>query len=281
MNNYTIKTPLILSGKGLHTGIKYNIIIQPSIGDGIEFILGNKAVFNLNNSIDYLKETELSTTLEYKNVQLTTIEHLLAALNALNITNISIELYTTNPTDFYEIPILDGSSKEFFIALKESKRTYIETNNIYVTKLHKIISNTDPNKYCYASLTSDNIHYSYYIDYDNKFIGKRNYLFELNETSFEKLIMDSKTFVLKEQIDNIKKDNKIKGGDNTNALIVDKNYVENYDLLTFYNEPVRHKILDMIGDSYIFGRKIVGNFHGNKTGHIFNSRLMKSIFENK
>jgi UDP-3-O-[3-hydroxymyristoyl] N-acetylglucosamine deacetylase len=264
------------SGIGLHTGKFCSVFISVSDIPGIHF--SRKDIINSKRfllSFDNITDTSYSTLISNKNTSISTIEHLLSVLHTLEITNINID------AEGPEIPILDGSSIELFNLLNNFKE---QNYNFVHNNLSKAI-----NKKSYVSLNYDNndsfaiiephndLLIDYTIDFKDSIIGKQNYVYDSKKNSFKKDISFARTFVLKEQIDYLRKNNKALGGSLDNAIVFDKTNILNDGGLRDPLECVKHKILDLIGDLYVIGKPIKGKFTVNKGGHSLHKMIVEKI----
>ncbi len=269
----TIKEIIKVSGIGVHTGKKVDIIIEPAQENtGILFHRTDKNVFiqaNQNNVVD----TTLSTTLGINGVYVKTVEHLLASLYALNIDNCIIRI------DNEEVPILDGSSAPWVYLLKNA--SFVEQKNykkvLVVTKPVKI---KDNGKFV-ALVPCRKFKISYAIAFDGTFIGKQKYELEINEHNFIKEISKARTFCFLRDIEYMQQNNLALGGSLDNAVVVDDYGIVNEDPLRYENEFVRHKILDAIGDLSILNYDLKAHYIAYKSGHNLNYRLVSNLLKDK
>lgn len=291
----TLKTSFELSGKGLHTGLEIKIRFSPAaINQGIKIRrtdLVNKP--EIPALADYVMDTNRGTVLKRGEAQISTIEHAMAALYALEIDNCLIEV------DAPEFPILDGSSKYFFEGIKNAG---IEEQNaekeIYIVK--KKIEYTQPETGAkIVILPDDKFSVDVHIDYKSPVLS--NQFASLDSLAdFGEEISDARTFVFVREIEQLINQNLIKGGDLKNAIVIydkpmeqesfdrlsdlmQQPHLEVGDLgiisgpLKFNNEPARHKLLDVIGDLALVGKQIQGKVIATYPGHKVNTELAKQI----
>ena len=272
----TLKNNIQFSGITLHKGIIANITVKPSGADtGITFVRIDKNKNNIikaeySNVSNTLLCTKLSNT--YNN-SISTVEHLMAAFLGFGIDNACIEV------DGPEIPILDGSSAPFIHSFKKVGVTTLSKERkvinvlkrISVIEKHRSIT-LEPNNFLSIEME---------INHECKLINSQNYLFNLNSNSFEEELMYARTYGFKEQASMLIKKGLALGASETNALVFDGDSVLNQDGLRYYNEPVRHKILDCLGDFFIAGHRINGKVNAFKSGHELNNKLMRLLFSNK
>ncbi len=262
MNQTTIKESCMINkGVGLHSGQKTALYFYPAPADhGIVFFRSDKNIripANYRNSIN----SPLCTTIEVQGVQVTTIEHLLSVCNGLGIDNLLIEL------DADEVPIMDGSGFEFFRVLKKAGIRQLDSPKKYI-KIHEPISYQQDDITIFAT-PSDNSSFTFSIDFEHEQIGQQEYSFVLTEKSYLDEIVNAKTFGFKKDYETHKKKGLIKGGNETNAIILnEEGEFENPEVLTWLNEPNLHKILDQIGDFYLANNlRIKGSVFSHKSGH--------------
>ncbi|SNR31853.1 3-hydroxyacyl-[acyl-carrier-protein] dehydratase /UDP-3-O-[3-hydroxymyristoyl] N-acetylglucosamine deacetylase [Lutibacter agarilyticus] len=295
-NQKTIKNEVTLSGVGLHTGNKVTMTFKPApVNNGYVFkridLEGEPII---EASAEYVINTQRGTNLEKRGVVINTSEHVLAAVVALDIDNIIIEVNAPEP------PIMDGSSKHFVEALEEAG---IEEQNAkreeYVVK--EIISFKDEETGSEIILMpSDEYQITTMVDFGTKVLGTQNAT--LNSLSeFKTEISDARTFSFLHELEMLLDHNLIKGGDLNNAIVyVDKEISEatmvklkeafNKENLTvkpngildnltlrWANEAARHKLLDVIGDLALVGTRIKGKVIANKPGHLVNTLFAKKL----
>ena len=271
----TLSHSVNFEGVGLHTGLKSKITIKPGKEDqGILFIRtdlskNNQILANYKN----VSSAKLCTTLMNKNkVKVSTVEHLLAALYISEIDNAIIEINSE------EVPILDGSSKEFLNGLRNieivkqgKKRKYLKIKEKVDLKLNDKEISISPSGFSFQI--------EFKLNYENEIIGKQKNSINLNQDNLENLY-SSRTFCLLEDIDNIKKMGLAKGGTLENALVVDKNKILNSDGLRNSKEFVNHKILDLVGDFMLSGYRILGYVNCYQGGHQLSCQFLSTLFKN-
>ena len=269
----TISEPIVIKGIGLHSGIKTVMKLLPAdIDYGIKFI--RKDIKN-NNIVDALwsnvTNTKLSTTISNKfGISISTIEHLMSALSGLHIDNLKIEI------DGPEVPIMDGSSKEFVdlidkipIKILNKKRKIIK-----IKKELKIIDNESS----VQLKPNEQFAIDFEIDFPSQVISKQSCQLQLINGNYKTDIASARTFGFEKDVDMLRSNGLALGGSLQNAVVVGDHKILNKEGLRFKDEFVRHKILDSIGDLYLAGAPIQGYFYGNKSGHRLNNLLLKSLF---
>tara|TARA_Y100001970_G_scaffold210248_1_gene256448 strand:+ start:3366 stop:4286 length:921 start_codon:yes stop_codon:yes gene_type:complete len=271
----TIKNNVIFSGIALHSGLSVNVTIKPADPNfGIVF----KRVDLKDNNLVYpnfanVSNTSLNTTVENEfGVRVSTIEHLMGALFGLGIDNALIEI------DNEEVPILDGSAKEFIkkiilVGVKESDAP------IKIIKINKEIIISEKEKIISIKPSTLSLDIDFELKYENKVIGNQKNKINVYEDDLRD-IYNSRTFCLYEDIELIKKRGLAKGGSLDNAVVVKDNEVLNPGGLRNNKEFVNHKILDCIGDLYTSGYRIIGSVYCSRGGHYLTNKLLRKVFDN-
>ena len=276
LNQKTINSSITLEGIGLHSGKKVNLCIKPAqpntgiIFKRVDLKLNNIVYPNFNN----VTNTSLNTTIsnEY-GVKVSTIEHLMGALFGLGIDNALVEI------DNEEVPILDGSAKEFINKLTQSGLTQSEVP-IKIIKIKKKVTYNHGNKSISIEPSKLSLDISFELKYENPMIGNQKNKINVYEDNL-KDIFDSRTFCLYEDIEKIKKNGLAKGGNLDNAIVVKGNQILNSEKLRNKKEFVNHKILDCIGDLYTSGYRIVANITCSQGGHYLTNKFLRKIFQAK
>ena len=276
LNQKTIKNEIRFKGEGLHSGKKVNLCIKRSEPDtGIVF----KRVDLDKNNIVYpnfsnVSNTSLNTTISNDHgVKVSTIEHLMGALFGLGIDNVIIEL------DNEEVPILDGSAKEFIKKILVSGFHYSK-RPIKIIKINKKVKIEKGDKFISIEPNKLSLDIDFELKYNNQIIGNQKNKINVYEDDLAE-IFNSRTFCLFEDIEKIKKIGLAKGGSLENAIVVKDNEILNKGGLRNSKEFVNHKILDCIGDLYTCGYRMIASVKCSQGGHYFTNRLLRKVFENK
>lgn len=274
----TIRDTVTIEGIGLQTGAKTTLRLKSSpANSGINFIrtdLSNKPLLNLQ-SLDLGGSNQAApdrrTTLVMGPLQIQTTEHFLAALSGLGIDNIIVELDTA------ELPGLDGSAKLFVESLKNSK--IVEQDALKkALKINEPVWCRGDNGSMIVILPDDKFVISYTLSYESPVLGDQFFSIDINEKTFEREIAPARTFCLEEEALKLLKMGLGKGANYDNTLVIGKDGPIKTDL-RFSNEPVRHKVLDLIGDLYILGMPVEGHVIAVKSGHRLNMELVKKLKE--
>lgn len=302
----TLKAPVSLSGIGLHTGAEVNLTIQPAPANhGYKFQrtdLEDQPIIKADAQL--VVETRRGTTLENKGVQVSTIEHVLAALYGMQVDNALIQV------DGIEIPILDGSSKPFVEAIESVGYEEQDKDREYFV-LKENLTFEDPEKgvEMLAVPTPDGeFRLTVMVDYNSPALGTQHAsMYNIGE--FKSEISDCRTFVFLKELEQLAEAGLIKGGDLDNAIVLVErdnvsqeefanlakklgreeakldmvNYkgvgVLNNTEMKHFNEPARHKLLDIVGDLALVGKPIKGHILAARPGHSGNVSFAKLIQE--
>ena len=272
----TINNKVSFSGVALHSGLNVNICIKPAEPNfGIIF----KRIDLKNNNLVYpnfmnVTNTSLNTTIENEfGVKVSTIEHLMGALFGLGIDNALIEI------DNEEVPILDGSAKEFIEKILLSGLNVSESP-IKIIKINKKIEFAEGERFISIEPSTLSLDIDFELKYKNEIIGNQRNKVKVYEDDLTS-IFNSRTFCLFEDIEFIKKNGLAKGGSLKNAIVVKDNEILNQEGLRNSKEFVNHKILDCIGDLYTSGYRIVAAITCSQGGHYLTNQLLRKVFQNK
>ena len=275
LNQKTIKSTVNFRGIGLHSGESANVTLKKADPDtGIVFkrvdISGDNLVYpNFKN----VSNTSLNTTISNQfGTKVSTIEHLMGALFGLGIDNLLIEI------DNEEVPILDGSGKEF---IEKILAVGFEVSNkpIKIIKINKKIEFQEKEKYISIEPSKLSLDIDFEIKFKNKLIGTQQNNINVYQDNLDE-IYESRTFCLYEDIEAIKKIGLAKGGSLENAIVVKDDVILNDGGLRNSKEFVNHKILDCIGDLFTSGYRIVGSLSCSQGGHYLTNQLLKKVFSN-
>ncbi len=304
-NQRTIKKRISLSGVGLHTGVQTKMTFVPApINHGVSFIrtdLANSP--EIPADIDHVVDITRGTTLGLNNIKVHTVEHLLAAIAGLQIDNLIIELSNSEP------PVNDGSAKSFVDALLEAGIAEQDAPKNYL-EIDTPLSYSEKDRGVDIVVTpSDDLRITFLIDYENRALGTQyTSLVDLDKEFVEEFAA-ARTFCFLSEVEELYKAGLIKGGGLDTAVVIvdielteekaeqlrqmsgskEKMFVGDSGILNniplrFYNEPVRHKAVDLIGDLSLIGVPIKGHILAARSGHAANVALAKkirSVYEKK
>jgi|TARA_B100001063_G_scaffold58124_1_gene52366 UDP-3-O-[3-hydroxymyristoyl] N-acetylglucosamine deacetylase len=268
----TLSKIIDFTGIGLHSGEKVKISLIPTATDtGINFKINNTLILaSWQNAV----VSQLCTRLKFGENAISTIEHLMAAISGLGITNLIIKINSN------EVPILDGSSKEFVDEIRNAG-IIEQKKKQKILKILRKVEYKDQEKFIRISPSKKkNLSIDYTIDYKDQFIKKQNLKYTHSEENFLK-IYKSRTFCLHNDLERIFSMGLAKGGSLDNAIVVSGNKILNQGGLRYNNEFVRHKTLDCIGDLYLAGYQIWGDLVTYQGGHELNLRLLREILADK
>ncbi len=269
----TLSEKISFKGIGLHSGKSATINLLPAReGEGIVF---KRVDLKSNNFIkanfSNVSSAKLCTTLENDHgVKVSTVEHLLAAFYIIGIDNAIVEI------DNEEVPIMDGSSKDFINILKKSHLTTQNKKRKYL-KISKKIELIDGKRKISIEPNEDSLQVSFQLNYENQIIGKQKNVIDFQKDDLDEVI-SSRTFCLFEDIEKIKKIGLAKGGTLDNAIVVDNDKVLNKDGLRNEKEFVNHKILDLAGDFLLSGFRVIGKVSCYQGGHELTNLFLRKLF---
>jgi UDP-3-O-[3-hydroxymyristoyl] N-acetylglucosamine deacetylase / 3-hydroxyacyl-[acyl-carrier-protein] dehydratase len=296
----TIKNPVSLKGKGLHTGIETTITFKPApVNHWYKFKridLPGEPIIDAD--VDNVTDTERGTTLEQNGGKVATTEHLLAALVGLEIDNCLIEV--SGP----EIPIMNGSSMPFVEALEKAGIVEQDAPRIYFELKDNLTFEDAKGHIEMLAVPQETFRLTVMVDYNSEVLGTQHATI-YNVSQFKSEVAACRTFVFLHELELLLKHNLIKGGDFDNAIVlvdreIPKETMEylakvfkkksseievkypgilNNTKLNFYNEPARHKLLDMVGDLALVGMPIKAHILAARPGHSGNVAFAKKLKE--
>lgn len=276
LNQKTLAKPVSFEGIGLHTGIISRVKLSPlEENKGIIF---KRVDLNSDNIIEAnyknISTAILCTTLKNSSgAVVSTVEHLMAAFYITGIDNVLVEI------DNIEVPIMDGSAKDFVEFIYSAGLKEQNVNRKYL-KILKKVEIKDGAKHISIQPNLENFTVNFQINYENELIAKQR-----NKINFDKEnlvdIISSRTFCLYEDVEKIKKNGLAKGGSLDNAIVVKGKEVLNKNGLRNQKEFVNHKILDLAGDFLLSGYRILGSVECTQGGHNLSFSLIKELFKDK
>ena len=271
----TLKNSIRATGVGLHTGEKVLMTLRPAPANtGIVFRRSDvDPVVDVDADARKVGETTLGTTLVHEGVRVATVEHLLSAFAGLGIDNAFVELSAT------EVPIMDGSAAPFVFLIRSAG---IEEQNAAkrFIRVLRSVEVRDGDKWARFD-PFDGFKVNFEIEFDHPIFKRhlRRASMDFSSTSFLREVSRARTFGFMRDLETLRGRNLIMGGSMDNAIVLDDYRVLNEDGLRYENEFVRHKILDAIGDLYLLGHSLIGEFSGFKSGHGLNNRLLRTLLE--
>jgi len=273
----TLKNVIRAMGVGLHTGKKVYLTLRPApVNTGIRF-----RRVDLEEPVEILArpenvgDTKLSTTLTQDGARISTVEHLLSAMAGLGIDNAYIDLSAE------EVPIMDGSAGPFVFLIQSAGIVEQAAAKKFI-RIKKSVKVEDKDKWVKFE-PFNGFKVSFEIDFDHPLFTAEKQICEINfsTNSFVKEVSRARTFGFQKDIEHLRLNNLALGGSQENAIVLDDYRVLNEDGLRYDNEFVKHKILDSIGDLYLLGHSLIGEFSGYKSGHELNNKLLLALMADK
>ena len=266
----TLKKSVVLSGQGLHSGVKTGLILHPlPPNSGIRFT-GISGEATVPAHLDYVGSTGYATSLRTQGFAVGTVEHLLAVLHSYGITNLLIKVQG-------EVPILDGSALEFCQAIEEAgiEQEDQEISEIVIDRAYRVDAKGGES---ISIEPADSFSVHYELRYPAP-VGEQDYLYRHSGAdSFRDEIAPARTFGFLKDIAKLQTMGLANGGRLSNFILIDDEKIVNTEL-RFPDEFARHKILDILGDFYLLGRPLRGAIHARMTGHSDNIALLRKIRE--
>lgn len=267
MKQKTIAKEVSFQSVGLHSGQQINIKLIPSENGGIVFRNKDNTIQALYSNVT---ETQLGTVISNGKIKVSTIEHMMASFYACDIDNIIVEI------DGIEVPIMDGSAKVFIEEIKKAGIKELNTDREYL-KITKEFTFKDGDRTITVQPSNDlSIKLDVEFNYGN--IGKEEYFWEHSSNNLE--LFSARTFCQEKDIEYMRSIGLARGGSLDNAMVFNDKGIINKEGFRFKNEPVKHKMLDLIGDLYTSGYRIQANIIATRTGHGFNNAFLKELFNN-
>jgi len=273
----TLKNIIRATGIGLHTGDKVYLTLRPAAVDtGIIFRrVDLDEPVEIAATPDNVGDTRLSTTLIHNNVRVSTVEHLLSAMAGLGIDNAYVDVSAP------EVPIMDGSAGPFVFLIQSAG---IEEQNAAkrFIRIKKPVIVEDGDKWARFD-PFEGFKVSFNIDFQHPVFQSQSQstTVDFSSTSFVKEVSRARTFGFMRDIEQLRENNLVLGGSLDNAIVMDDYRVLNEDGLRYRDEFVKHKVLDAIGDLYLLGCSLIGEFSGYKSGHELNNRLLRTLLANE
>ena len=269
----TLKNSISARGVGLHSGKKVLMVLRPAAANtGIVFRrtdLDQPA--DVPARADLVGETAFGTSIVNGNAKVSTVEHLLSAVAGLGLDNIYVDLSAA------EVPIMDGSAAPFVFLLQAAG---IQEQNApkKFMRIMKTVRVTEGDKWAEFK-PYDGFKLNIEIEFDHPVFRKREQtgVMEFSTTAFLKEISRARTFGFVKDLEFLRSRNLALGGTLENAIVLDDYRILNEDGLRYEDEFVKHKILDAIGDLYLIGGPVLGEFTGFKSGHGLNNKLLRAV----
>lgn len=271
----TLKTSIRATGVGLHTGEKVYMTLRPAAENaGITF-----RRVDLDNPVDIkadarlVGETMLGTTLVQDGIKVATVEHLMSALAGLGIDNVYVDLSAP------EVPIMDGSAGPFIFLLQSAGIEEQQAAKKFI-RIKRKVRVEDGDKWA-ELLPFDGFKVNFEVHFNHPVFNKlkQEATIDFSSTSFLKEVSRARTFCFLRDVEALRERNLTLGGSMDNAIVLDDYRILNEDGLRYANEFVIHKILDAIGDIYLLGHSVIGEFRAYKSGHDLNNQLLRALLD--
>ena len=269
----TIRNSIRATGVGLHTGRRVLMTVRPGPPDtGIVFVRTDLVgAAEIPARAVNVGETTLGTTLIQGDARVSTVEHLLSAFAGLGIDNARVELNAP------EVPIMDGSAGPF-VFLLQSAGIEEQSEPKRFTRVMRTVRVEDGDKWAQFD-PYEGFRVNFEIEFDHPIFKRRmqRATMDFSTTAFLKEISRARTFGFMRDLEMLRSHNLALGGTLDNAIVLDDSKVLNEGGLRYEDEFVKHKILDAIGDLYLLGHSLIGEFSGHKSGHGLNNRLLRAL----
>jgi UDP-3-O-[3-hydroxymyristoyl] N-acetylglucosamine deacetylase len=273
LNQRTLKAAIRTTGVGLHTGARVEINLRPAAPDtGVVFHRIDLATpVSIPSRAENVRDTRLSSTLRLDGASVSTVEHLMSALAGLGVDNLHVDV--AGP----EIPIMDGSAFPFVFLLQSAGIVEQPAVKQYL-RVDAPVEVHDGDKWArfepFAGFKLD-----FTIDFPHPVFGSENrhVVVDFAEHSYVKEVARARTFGFMQDVEALRAAGLALGGSLHNAIVLDETRVLNSEGLRFDNEFVRHKVLDAIGDLYLLGHPLIGQYTAFKPGHALNNALARAL----
>ena len=269
----TLKNIIRATGVGLHTGEKVYLTLRPApVNTGIVFTrIDLDPVVSIAAKASNVGDTTLSTTLVKEGVRISTVEHLMSAMSGLGIDNCYVDVSAP------EVPIMDGSAGPFVFLIQSAGITQQDKIKKFI-KVKKEVRVERGDSFA-AIKPFDGFKVSFTIEFDDPTINKyaSTSSIDFSSTSFVKEVCRARTFGSTKDLDYLQSQDLALGASVANAIAIGEDGIVNEEGLRFDDEFVKHKMLDAIGDLYLLGHNLIGEYYGFKSGHELNNQLLRKI----
>ncbi|HAN26372.1 MAG TPA: UDP-3-O-[3-hydroxymyristoyl] N-acetylglucosamine deacetylase [Haliea salexigens] len=269
----TLRNAIKATGVGLHTGEKVYLTLSPAPVDaGIVFRrVDLDPVVEIPARAENVRETTLSTTMIANGEKVSTVEHLMSAMAGLGIDNAFVDVSAS------EVPIMDGSAGPFVFLIQSAGIEEQPAAKKFI-RIKRPVTVEDGDKTA-SFLPFDGFKISFSIEFDHPVFRERSPHAEIDfsSTSFVKEVSRARTFGFMHEIEYLRSQGLARGGSVDNAIVVDEYRILNQDGLRYDDEFVKHKILDAIGDVYLLGYSVIGEYRAHKSGHALNNASLRAL----
>ena len=270
----TIRSDRQIIGTGLHSGMPVRLRLRPAAAhSGLQFhrVDYPKRQQVIKVSPENWVEANLCTVLENRHgVRVSTVEHLLAALHGCGIHNAIIEI------DGPEVPILDGSSDPFVRLILDAGIKQLNAP-LRVLRVLRPVS-VEHNGASARLLPSEQLEIDFQIDFADPAIGYQRKHLNMHNGTFLRELSNCRTFCMRKDVETMQSHGLALGGSLENAVVFHEGEILSPGGLRRPDEPVRHKILDAMGDLYVAGYPIIGRYEGVRAGHALTGRVLQALF---
>ncbi|MCR4300524.1 MAG: UDP-3-O-acyl-N-acetylglucosamine deacetylase [Sulfuricaulis sp.] len=273
----TLKNVIRATGVGLHTGEKVYLTLRPASSDtGIVFRrIDLPEPVDIRACPENVSDTRLSTTLEFNGARVSTVEHLMSAFAGLGIDNAYVDLTAA------EVPIMDGSAGPF-VFLVQSAGIAEQSSPKRFMRIKQEVWVEDGDKWaCFQPFEGFKVSFAIEFDHPTFRNSTQNASVDFSTTSFVKEVSRARTFGFMGDLEALRAVGLARGGGLDNAIVMDDFRILNDDGLRYEDEFVKHKVLDAIGDLYLLGHPLIGEFSAHKSGHSLNNRLLRQLVSNR
>jgi len=266
----TILKPVHATGVGLHHGVPVSIRIRPAPpGTGVVFLRSDLEYFRIPASWEYVARVSYATSLMRQGVLISTTEHLLSVFYSMGIDNVFVEI------DSLEVPILDGSGLPFVELIRRAGTKTYRRRRRYLRILREVSAGSPGSQI--RILPSEDFRITCNIDFEHSLVGRQRLDLRLDPDVYAEEIAPARTFGFADELDRLRDMGLIRGANLENAVCFDRDGIMNRGGLRFPDEPCRHKVLDLIGDLALIGRRLIGHVIADRAGHAMHVALVSRI----
>ena len=267
----TIERTVHCSGIGLHSGQKVHMELHPApVDQGIVFVVktaqGKKVI---HPGPEDIYDTSFATTIVQNGCELKTVEHLLAAIRGMELDNLIIEV------DGNEVPIMDGSAASYVILINQAGISEQSRAKKYLSLKSEFF--LQENGKWIKAYPANSFSVNFSIDFPHPLLGDQKYYFDLSKQNFTASLSKARTFGFLSDVEKLQNHGLIQGGSLENAVVLDESGVVNPEGLRFEDEPIRHKVLDFLGDMGLMQHQILGHFDVHCSGHALNATFLRIL----
>ena len=271
----TLQNTIRATGVGLHSGKKVYLTLRPApVNTGIVFVRTDlEPAAEVPARASLVTDTTLCTALTKDNVKVATVEHLMSAFAGLGIDNAYVDLSAS------EVPIMDGSAGPFVFLIQSAGIAEQDAPKKFIRIKREVVVKEEGKEARF--LPHQGFKVSFAIEFDHPVFEeqKQTAMVDFSTTSFVKEVSRARTFGFMRDLEYLRANNLALGGSLDNAIVVDEYRIVNEGGLRYDDEFVKHKVLDAIGDLYLLGHSLIGEFRGVKSGHALNNQLCRALLE--